>query len=279
MPTLYKHPFALSSPINKTNSTQPPSGPPRPPTQSRPSHVLYALSVPPVLHIPELLDDPLIHGFSTLDLGSVGLTHAKDPAAVRESRRRFAAALNLDPDTLSVAGAVHGAQVARVDAPTESIQGVDALITDRPGIALFATYADCYPIVLWDPKHRAAGLVHAGWRGTEAHVATAALAAMAREFGTRPQDVKAGIGPGICGRCYEVGAEVAERFDPAFVKPSAGDRHLLDLAAANTAQLTAAGVRDVFNLDLCTKESDALLPSHRRDPDGTRFGAIVALQR
>jgi len=230
-----------------------------------------------VLHIAELNDAALIHGFSTLELGSVGLTHAKDPDAVREARRRFAAALNLDPDTLTVAGAVHGAQVARVDAPTDSIEGVDALITDRPGIALFATYADCYPIVLWDPKHHAAGLVHAGWRGTEAHVATAALAAMAKEFGTQPEDVKAGIGPGICGNCYEVGAEVAEKFDQAFVKQGKTGRYLLDLAAANRAQLNAAGVKDVFNLDLCTKESQAL-PSHRRDPNGTRFGAIVALR-
>jgi YfiH family protein len=230
-----------------------------------------------VLHIAELNGSGLIHGFSTLELGSVGLTHAKDPDAVREARRRFAASLNLDPDTLTVAGAVHGAQVARVDAPTESIDGVDALITDRPGIALFATYADCYPIVLWDPKHHAAGLVHAGWRGTEAHVATAALAEMGEEFGTQPEDVKAGIGPGICGNCYEVAAEVAERFDSAHVKPSKSGRYLLDLAAANRAQLNAAGVRDVFKLDLCTKETQAL-PSHRRDPDGTRFGAIVALR-
>jgi len=241
--------------------------------------VLYAQRVASVLRIPELNDDALIHGFSTLELGSVGLTHAKYPAAVRDSRRRFAAALNLDPDTLTVAGAVHGAQVARVDTPSEAIEGVDALITDRPGVALFATYADCYPIVLWDPKHRAAGLVHAGWRGTEAHVATAALAAMSKEFGTRPEDVKAGIGPGICGNCYEVGAEVAEKFDPAFVKPSnySTDRCLLDLAAANRAQLSAASVQEIYTLDLCTKESQAL-PSHRREPNGTRFGAIVALR-
>ena len=235
--------------------------------------------MPSVLQIPDLKTEGLTHGFSTLDLGSVGLTHAKDPDADRESRRRFATALNLDPDTLTVAGAVHGAQVARVDTPTESIEGVDALITDRPGVALFAIYADCYPIVLWDPKHRAAGLVHAGWRGTEAHVATAALAAMNREFGTHPEDVKAGIGPGICGSCYEVGAEVAEKFGPAFVKPStnSADRYLLDLAAANRSQLNAAGVNEIYTLDVCTKESEAL-PSHRREPDGTRFGAIVALR-
>jgi purine-nucleoside/S-methyl-5'-thioadenosine phosphorylase / adenosine deaminase len=238
--------------------------------------VLYAQRVPPVLHIPELNTDGLTHGFSTVELGSVGLTHAKNPDAVRESRRRFAAALHLDPDTLTVAGAVHGAQVARVDAPTESIKGVDALITDRPGIALFATYADCYPIVLWDPVHQAAGLVHAGWRGTEAGVARAALESMAKEFGTRPEDVRAGIGPGICGNCYEVGADVAERFDPTLVRRH-GSRYLLDLAAGNRGQLEAAGVKSIFTLDLCTKES-AFLPSHRRDADGTRFGAIVAIR-
>ena len=233
--------------------------------------------MPSVLHIAELDDEGLIHGFSTLELGSVGLTDAKDPAAVRESRRRFAASLHLDPDSLTVAGAVHGARVARVDAATESIEGVDALITDRPGIALFATYADCYPIVLWDPIHRAAGLAHAGWRGTEAGVATATLKAMEREFATDPVEVQAAIGPGICGRCYEVGEDVASRFDQRFVRDGADGKYLLDLAAANEAQLVEQGVGEVFSLNVCTKENGAL-PSHRRKPDGTRFGAIVAIR-
>ena len=230
-----------------------------------------------VLQIPALQTGALIHGFSTVELGSVGLTHAKDPDAVRKSRRRFATALNLDPDTLTVAGAVHGAQVARVDAPAESIDGVDALITDRPGIALFATYADCYPIVLWDPDHRAAALAHAGWRGTEAEVAAHTVQAMRREFGTDPSALKAGIGPGICGRCYEVGEEVATRFDARFVSSTNGDRFLLDLAAALHAQLEEEGVQQIFQLALCTKETP-LLPSHRRTPDGARFGAIVAIR-
>lgn len=229
-----------------------------------------------VLSIPELAADGFVHGFSTLELGSVGLTHAKDPDAVRQSRRKFAEALRLDPGSITVAGAVHGNKVARVEEPAESVEGADALITDRPGIALFATYADCYPVVLWDPEHRAAGLVHAGWRGTEAGVALAAIKAMHSEFGSRPEAIQAGIGPGICGLCYEVGADVAGRFEPRFIRPS-GDAFVLDLAAANRAQLQDAGVRDVFALDLCTKETD-FLPSHRRDHDGARFGAIVAIR-
>ncbi|HEV2216743.1 MAG TPA: peptidoglycan editing factor PgeF [Candidatus Dormibacteraeota bacterium] len=230
----------------------------------------------PVIHIPALQADGFVHGFSTLELGSVGLTHAEDPDAVRESRRRFATALNLEPEVLTAAGAVHGAQVARVDRPADSIEGVDALITDRPNVALFATYADCYPIVLWDAQHKAAGLVHAGWRGTAAGVARAAVKSMQREFGSRPEALQAGIGPGICGLCYEVGAEVAGQFDARFTRAS-GDAFLLDLAAANRVQLEETGVREIHVLDLCTKETD-YLPSHRRDHDGARFGAIVALR-
>jgi YfiH family protein len=228
--------------------------------------------------IPGLAAKPgLVHGFSTLALGSVGLTQAPDPEAALISRRDFARELGVDADPITTAGAVHGAAVARVDEPLEVIQGVDALITDRRGVALFATFADCYPIVLWDPEHRAAALAHAGWRGTLARVGPAALMAMRDAYGTMPGDVVAGIGPGICGRCYEVGEEVASQFDSRFVSGGSGDRMLLDLAASNRAQLEEDGVAQVHVLDLCTKET-SYLPSHRRSPDGTRFGTIVALR-
>jgi len=78
------------------------------------------------------------------------------------------------------------------------------------------------------------------------------------------------------GACYEVGGEVASQFEARFVTPGPGDRFLLDLAAANRAQLEEAGAT-VHRLGICTKES-VLLPSHRRAPDGLRFGAIVALR-
>jgi YfiH family protein len=233
--------------------------------------------VPRILTIPGLEADGLVHGFSTLELGSVGLTHAPDPDAVNANRRCFAEALDLDSATLTVAGAVHGADVARVALPEASITGVDALVTDRPGIAMFATFADCYPVVLWDPAHRAAGLAHAGWRGTVARVAAATVAVMGDAFGSRPADVVAGIGPGICGRCYEVGADVADRFDGRFLTPRPDGKYLLDLFAALAFQLHEVGVAEVLSLDLCTKETD-YLPSHRRQPDGRRFGAIVAVR-
>ncbi len=233
-------------------------------------------TTPAVLHIPELADEPgLVHGFSTVAIGSVGLTHAPDPEPVLASRRQFMRILGIEDMTLTMAGAVHGASVARVDQPVSAIDDVDALVTDRPDIALFATYADCYPIVLWDAEQEVAGLVHAGWRGTFAGVAGAAVKFMQREYGSR--DIVAGIGPGICGRCYEVGEEVASKFDSKFVTPGVGDRLLLDLAAANRAQLKDAGISEIYDIGICTKEH-YLFPSHRRHPDGTRFGAIVALR-
>ena len=233
-------------------------------------------TTPAALHVPELADEPgLVHGFSTVAVGSVGLKHAPDPGPVLAARRALARALGLDGAELTTVGSVHGANVARVDEPGGSVDDVDALVTDRPGVVLFATYADCYPIVLWDPEKRVAGLVHAGWRGTLAGVAAAAVGYMADEYGCR--HVRAGIGPGICGRCYEVGPEVGSKFDSRFVSLGPGDRLLVDLAAVNRAQLEAAGVDAVYDIGICTKEN-YLFPSHRRHPDGTRFGAIVALR-
>jgi purine-nucleoside/S-methyl-5'-thioadenosine phosphorylase / adenosine deaminase len=222
-------------------------------------------------------DRRLVHGFSTLEIGSVGLTHAPDPDVIHENRRRFTDELGVDVASITVAGAVHGADVAKIVEPQPVVKGVDALVTDRPGIALFATYADCYPIVLWDPEHRAAGLAHAGWRGTEARVAQATVEVMGDAYGSKPEDMLAGIGPGICGRCYEVDGDVATKFEERFVKALGGGKSVLDLAAANGAQLEEAGVGQIFDIGLCTRET-AYLPSHRRQPDGTRFGAIVAIR-
>jgi hypothetical protein len=234
------------------------------------------IQTPLVLRIHELDDPAFVHGFSTTALGTVGLTHAPDPLPVLAARRAFARAVGIGDQTLTTAGAVHGSTVARVDEPRDVVQGVDGLVSNSKGVALFATFADCYPIVLWDPVTRAVGLAHAGWRGTVAGVAKAAVKAMHDEYGSDTKNIRAGIGPGICGHCYEVGSEVASQFDSKFVTPS-GDRFLLDLAAANRAQLEEAGVSEVYVLGLCTKETD-FLPSHRRTQDGTRFGAIVALR-
>ena len=191
------------------------------------------------------------------------------------ARRAFAEALELDPDRIVVAGAVHGAEVARVDEPVGVVRGVDVVVTDRPGLGLLATFADCYPILLYDPGRRALALAHAGWRGCLAGVAGRAAEAMRREFDSMPHELVAGIGPGICGGCYEVSQDVAARFAPVHSRGSSAGRCMLDLAAANRDQLVAAGVLPdrIHVHGGCTRETPSL-QSHRLFQDGVRFACI-----
>src|SRR4030088_464786 len=129
-------------------------------------------------------------------MGSMGLTHAADPDRVAENRRQFARALNVKPESLTVVGAVHGSEVARIDRPVPLVKDVDAVVTDRPGVALFAVFADCLPLIVYDPANRALGLAHAGWRGTEAEIARKVVAMLKREYGSVASELRVGIGPG-----------------------------------------------------------------------------------
>ena len=138
----------------------------------------------------------------------------------------------------------------------------DALIENQPGSVVAVKTADCIPILLVDERLRAVAAVHAGWRGTVAHIAAHAGAAMGRRFGTRAEDLHAAIGPGIGKCCYEVGAEVAAQFG------GQGRGHI-DLAAANRRQLEEAGVTPVriYASNLCTMCRAEEFDSFRRDQE------------
>jgi hypothetical protein len=136
----------------------------------------------------------------------------------------------------------------------------DALVENAPGTVVAVRTADCIPILLVDERNRAVAAVHAGWRGTAAHIAHHAIAAMRERFGTRPPDLHAAIGPGIGKCCYEVGPEVAAQFGEQ------GRAHI-DLAASNRAQLIQAGVTPgrVYASNLCTMCRADEFHSFRRD--------------
>jgi YfiH family protein len=138
----------------------------------------------------------------------------------------------------------------------------DALIENQPGSVVAVKTADCIPILLVDERLRAVAAVHAGWRGTVAHIAAHAVAAMARRFGTRTEDLHAAIGPGIGKCCYEVGAEVGAQFG------GQGRGHI-DLPAANRRQLEEAGVTPerIYASNLCTMCRAEEFDSFRRDQE------------
>lgn len=148
--------------------------------------------------------------------GAVG----DDPAAVLANRGRAATGLGLDPARVVWMNQVHGADVAVVDGPwgTDPVPSVDALVTDRPGLALAVLTADCVPVLLADPVAGVVAAAHAGRPGMVAGVVPAAVARMT-ELGARPERIVARTGPAVCGRCYEV--PEAMRAEVAAVEPAA----------------------------------------------------------
>ncbi|MDF2628312.1 MAG: hypothetical protein K0R39_2143 [Symbiobacteriaceae bacterium] len=219
-----------------------------------------------------------------------------DPARVAENRRRTLEILGLTPERAAIAGLVHGNRVAAVTgadlAPAGApgprvIPDCDALITNETGLALIVTAADCVPVFLYDPVRRAVGAVHAGWRGTVAGICAQAVAAMSREYGSRPGDIIAAVGPSIGPCCYEVDDAVAVPLKAYYgalaghcLSPAPGQegKYMLDLWEANRQDLHRSGVVSAHVSGECTACGVGRLFSHRAEA-GTagRGAAVIAL--
>ena len=221
--------------------------------------------------------------FATLNLGH---TVGDDLAAVEENHRRVFAALDLSRERVVSPYQVHSANVRLVgEAHVGTVQpATDGLLTTTPGVALLFRFADCVPLLLFDPVRRAVGLVHAGWRGAADGVVAAAVAAFARYVGSTPGDLWAGIGPAIGPCCYQVGPEVAEAVAGACPKEAEVVRRrdgslYLDLPGAVEAQLAAVGVKRVERAGICTACHTEEWFSHRAERGRTgRFGALIMLE-
>jgi YfiH family protein len=145
----------------------------------------------------------------------------------------------------------------------------DALLENTPGMLVAVKTADCIPLLMVDPVHRAVAAVHAGWRGTARNIAARSIAEMAGKFGTRPQDLHVAIGPGIGKCCYQVGTEVASEFieyDPG-LRNSTQPVHL-DLRDINRRQAAACGVNEaqIYLAGICSMCSQDF-HSFRRDKE------------
>ena len=159
----------------------------------------------------------------------------------------------------------------------------DALITNTPGMALYVSTADCTPILLWDSVTGAVGAVHAGWRGTAAAIGAKTVEAMVREFGSKPENIRAAIGPNI-GFChFETDADVPEAMVEAFgeaVQPfirRQGNKYYVNLKEINALVLRRAGVTRIEISDSCTMCQPERFWSHRvtQGQRGAQGGIIV----
>ncbi len=210
------------------------------------------------------------------------------PEHTRENRRRIFDALDRPFESVFDGWQVHGVGVLVADAPrplAEKQQPADILLTAVPAVTLFMRFADCVPIFLYDGRRKVGGIAHAGWQGTVKKAAAAAVQAMRERFGSRPEDILAGIGPSIGPDHYEVRADVIDAVKAAFgpaaeqlLTARAADRARLDLWTANRLALEEAGVEQVETAGVCTACHLDDWYSHRREAGQTgRFGALLAL--
>jgi len=241
------------------------------------------------------------HGFSTrhggsgpqsraaLNLGRVSWDTAEN---VQENRRGFLEALGLAPASLRTLSQVHSDRVRIIEensgdwnSPTRPPEG-DGMITALPAIALGIQVADCFPVLVADPKRGVIANLHAGWRGTAARIAEKGVRTIVARFGCEPADLRVAIGPGIRSCCFEVGPEVAAAFEAGFPgaalarpRPGSPGKHLVDLPRALRDQLQTAGVRDrhIFDLGACTRcHLDEFFSYRGEGPRAGRLMAVIA---
>jgi YfiH family protein len=237
------------------------------------------------------------HGFFTRDGGvseglyaglNCGFGSKDDPARVAENRARAMQRLDLAPDALVTVYQVHSPDAVVVTEPWPHAEAprADALVTDRPGIALGILTADCVPVLFADAENRVIGAAHAGWKGALGGVLDATVAAMTK-LGARR--ITAAIGPAIQQASYEVGPEFPERFlaeDPANARfamsaPRAG-HFLFDLPGYVEARLGRLGVARIERSPLDTRDQETQFFSYRRatlrgEPDYGRGLSAIAL--
>lgn len=187
--------------------------------------------------------------FTSLNLGR---RSGDDVAHVDENRRRLCAEIGADPDLLSVNYQVHSAVVRHATAGERGEPG-DGLWTDEPGVPLLALTADCLPVALAREDRPGLVVLHVGWRGLLGGIVEEGLRVLSGR-------VRAAVGPGIGPCCFEVGPELAARFDRDLLR----DRRL-DLWTAVERRLQGAGCGEVERVDLCTACNERLFFSYRRD--------------
>lgn len=248
----------------------------------------------------------IVHGFSTRlggvsqgDVGTMNLSFSRESSRqnVEENYRRLAKAIGYEPERLVCSRQTHTTNVRVVTEEDCGIgfcrsgeyDNIDGLVTNVPGIPLMTFYADCVPLLLADPVHRAIGCAHSGWRGTAANMGKAALEVMKREYGTEAKDVITAIGPSICQDCYEVSEDVIDQFREVYPRKIWSDlfyekqtgKFQLNLWEACRQNFLMAGVlpEHISLPDLCTCCNPKFLFSHRASRGNRGNLAAVVMLR
>ena len=243
------------------------------------------------LYCAEALDKAggVSHGFSTREGGitvdppkaslNLSWTRCGSPEEVIANFKIFAEGAGIDYDDMAVVNHEHGANVLSIAHEhrgrgfyKDPLPPCDGIITDDPTVTLVTSHADCGAYFFYDPVHRAIGMAHAGWKGTLLRIGAEMARRMAEEFDTDPSDIIAATGPCICRDCFEVDADLGEKFQsefgyPGISRPGRQGKAYVDLELAAAVQFVEAGIRpeSITLMNACTYENRRHFFSHRRD--------------
>lgn len=214
---------------------------------------------------------------------NLGFRRGDEPERVLRNYGRVAQALGGTVEDMVCSDQTHTANIRIVTAQDRGkgvvlprdYTDIDGLLTNEPGIILGCLFADCVPLFLLDPVERVVGICHSGWRGTVAQIGAVAVEKMEKTYGCLQKNIVAGIGPSICGDCYEIGGDVAEEFmrfsfrHAILKKDSVGNgeeqKYHLNLWEANRRILLGAGLleQNIYVTNLCTCCNREHMFSHR----------------
>ena len=206
---------------------------------------------------------------------------------VERNKKLICEGLNIPCENLFIPQQTHSSNIGIISSASpftlhpSPFQNTDALITNEANIALGLNFADCTPLIFYDPINKVAASAHAGWRGTEAKIGVKTVEMMRETFGSAPKDIIALIGPAIGQCCFEVGDEVKERLlktaDEKYHAEVCKENHI-DLKLLNKIQLLAIGVEKIDVCEYCTSCKNELFYSYRKEKGHTaRHSAVIMI--
>ena len=246
-------------------------------------------------------ENKLTHCFTTKLAGrnkelNLQLNEVANREEIIENYQKICSTIGVDYKDLVFSNQIHEDTIRHIDSTNrgEGVtksrieSGCDGMVTDSNDIALITFYADCVPVLFYDPVMNVAAMSHAGWRGTVKKIGVKTVEAMNEAYGCKAKDVIACIAPSIGPCCFEVDELVVEQFKKAFsfweklIEPSENDKSKINLWKANSMQLIEVGLKEenVQVSDLCTVCNNNVFYSYRADKGKTgRMGAIMKLKK
>lgn len=229
----------------------------------------------------DLLND-LTHYFTTRE--SVIKTQEADfEKLVADNKKMFCDSLSIKASNLISPTQTHSTNIEIAQIGESHYPECDALILNNSEQGVFLNFADCTPIILFDKANKIAAIAHAGWRGTAGKIAAKTVDKMVNDFGTKPENILAAIGPTISACCYNVKEDVLIQLletveDKTELTKSRNDEQFVDLKLINKRQLEEIGVKEIDVCNYCTVCDNEMFFSYRKENATTnRHSAIIFL--